>query len=122
MDYSDVVYGIFAFFWEKKEFTTERIRIHNGFYKLANIGNYRHFFSEVTFSSSEEFHESIEIDQCIDNLILSRLITASNPDLVKYQISTGFYKYYEANEERFFSDNAMLIKEMSKNLYSMVGL
>jgi coenzyme F420-reducing hydrogenase beta subunit len=32
----DVVNGIFTFFGEDKEFTTERIRIHNAFYELAN--------------------------------------------------------------------------------------
>jgi hypothetical protein len=121
MNYSDVIYGIFAFFGENKEFTTERIRIHNGFYELANNNEYKDFFSDVTFSTSEEFHKSLEIDQCIDNLILSRLITASNPDLIKYQISPVFYKYYNENEKEFFQDSGEQIKKMSENLLSKVG-
>jgi hypothetical protein len=121
MNYNDIIYGIFAFFGENKEFTTERIRIHNAFYELSKKKEYKYFFSGITFSNAEEFHKSIEIDQCIDNLIISRLITASNPDLVKYQISPGFCKYYQENEQKFFQDSSEIIKKMSRNLFSMVG-
>jgi len=121
MNYSEIIYGIFAFFGENKEFTTERIRIHNAFYKLAEENEYKCLFSDITFSTSEEYHKSVEIDQCIDNLILSRLITANNPDLVKYQISPGFYKYYHDKEKEFFSEKGELVKKVSKNLYSLVG-
>jgi hypothetical protein len=121
MSYSDIIYGIFAFFGEYKEFTTERIRIHNAFYKLARENEFKGLFSDITFSTSEEYHKSVEIDQCIDNLILSRLITANNPDLVKYQISPGFNKYYIENKNKFFPENGELVEKMSKDLYSLVG-
>lgn len=121
MNYIDIISGIFAFFGENKEFTTERIRIHNAFYKLANEKEFKILFTDITFSTSEEYHKSIEIDQCINNLIISRLITANNPDLVKYKISSGFSKYYQANEKKIFSDYSELIKKMSTNLYSLVG-
>jgi len=121
MNNSDIIYGIFAFFGENQEFTTERIRIHNAFYKLAEDNEFKGLFSDITFSTSEEYHKSVEIDQCIDNLILSRLITANNPDLVKYQISPGFYKYYHDNAEKFFPEKRELVKKISKNLYSLVG-
>jgi hypothetical protein len=120
MNYSDIIYGVFAFFGENREFTTERIRIHNAFYKLAKNEEFQNLFSDITFSTSEEYHKSIEIDQCIDNLILSRLITANNPDLVKYQITPGFSEYYQENEKEFFPNNSELIKKMSENLYPMV--
>jgi len=121
MSYSDLIYGIFAFFGENEEFTTERIRIHNAFYQLAEENEFKGLFSDITFSTAEEYHKSVEIDQCIDNLILSRLITANNPDLVKYKISPGFYKYYNDNEKKLFPEKGELVKKVSKNIYSLVG-
>ena len=120
MSYTKVIYGIFAFFGKNKEFTTERVCIHNAFYILAKKEEYKDLLSDITFSASEEYHKSLEIDQCIDNLIQSRLITAKNPDLIKYQITPGLFNYYKDNEKDFFSNNIDIIKKLSQNLYSMV--
>jgi len=121
MNYSDIIYGIFAFFGENTEFTTERIRIHNAFYRLAKKNEFKVLFTDITFSTAKEYHKSVEIDQCIDNLILSRLITANNPDLVKYKISPVFYKYYHDNEKEFFLEKGELVKKISRDLYYLVG-
>jgi hypothetical protein len=107
MKYSDVVNGVFAYFGSQ-EFTTERVRIHNAFYKQASNEKYRPLFSDITFSSAPEYHKSEEIDQCMDNLILSRLLTAQNPDLIKYTVSLGLTNYYKDNEDSLLEGKAEL--------------
>jgi hypothetical protein len=121
MKYSDVVYGVFAYF-ANKEFTTERVRIHNAFYKQAANEKYRTLFSDITFSSAAEYHKSEELDQCIDNLILSRLLTAQNPDLIKYTVSSGLTNYYKSNGDSLLEEKNNLVKEVSRDIYQLVRI
>jgi hypothetical protein len=121
MKYSDVVYGVFAYFGDQ-EFTTERVRIHNAFYKQASNERYKTLFFGITFSSAAEYHKSEEIDQCIDNLILSRLLTAQNPDLIKYTVSSGLKDYYENKGDFLLDGKTDLVKSVSKDIYSMVRI
>jgi hypothetical protein len=121
MKYSDVVCGVFAYF-EKPEFTTERVRIHNAFYKQAVNEKYKALFSDVTFSSAVEYHKSEELDQCIDNLILSRLLTAQNPDLIKYTVSSGLINHYRSKGDYLLEGKNDLVKEVSRNIYESVRI
>jgi hypothetical protein len=119
MKYSDIVYGVFAYFGDR-EFTTERVRIHNAFYKQASKEPYKALFSGITFSSAAEYHKSEEIDQCMDNLILSRLLTAQNPDLIKYTVSSGLMDYYAVNGDSLLEGKNDLVKAVSRDIYDMV--
>jgi hypothetical protein len=119
MKYSDVVYGVFAYFGGRK-FTTQRVRIHNAFYKKASSDQYKSLFSGITFSSAMEYHKSEEIDQCMDNLIQSRLLTAQNPDLVKYEVSSGLIDYYKTNGDSLLEGKNDLVKAVSREIYDLV--
>jgi hypothetical protein len=121
MKYSDVVCGIFAYF-DNYEFTTERVRIHNAFYKQAINEKYKALFSDITFSSATEYHKSEELDQCIDNLILSRLLTAQNPDLIKYTVSPGLVNYYKSNGASLLEGKNDLVKKVSQDIYKLVRI
>lgn len=114
-----VLGGLLAFFNTDTYFSSKRSKINNALYKLSQNPKYNDLFLNFEFSS-DPWHDSCDVDYALDSLVLSRLLSAENPDLVKYKITENLCTYYTSHSAEFFESNVSLIKDASEELKKML--
>lgn len=112
--------GIFAFLGGNFKFTTERAKIHNALYRISKLKDFKGLFSDIDFSTGGDYYKSEEVERIIDNMVFSRLLSAKNPDLVKYEVSEGLSDIYKEKLSNYSSDAEKIIKKASDKFKKLI--
>jgi len=86
---SDTVKAVFHYLGEKNRFPADIPKIHQFFYKISLIKEYRSLFSGFTFDPAKSYPHSTTISFALDRLQKSKLLSCINPSLDQFEVTTN---------------------------------